>query len=472
MIDLAGIIPATVTPMLDSQRIDHAAIPPYVERLIAAGALGLAVNVDTGEGPHLTRDERRSVLETVVGTAAGRVRVVAGVGGPSTADGVANALIAREAGADALLVFPIGAFLSQPLRTDIVVGYHQAIADAADLPIVLFQLQPMLGGVLYPSEVLDGLLAIPQVVAIKEASFDPLRWLALKAHLNAAPRHITLLTGNDNFIARELPAGRRGRAAGFRDAADRGARGAPGRRAVPVMSPVPRCSAGRSRTSPTSSSRRPWRTTGRVPRKPCDDGLDPQHHRPATAARASTMPTGRVSGRAWSPPACSADARRAVDAASVSRASPGPHVDRLQGVVDASIPAIRVGVQLVVRGSGTSTSGQHADGRPRSGRRVREPADARGSQECRPVRGRLRFREPFHDAAGHVRLDGHPERDRGRHRPAPGCGHRPDRAHPARRRCPAARRRSPPGPRDTGGAGRGPVADRGRCPAPGRSSGA
>ena len=215
MIDLAGIIPATVTPMLDNQRIDYEAIPPYVEQLIAAGALGLAVNVDTGEGPHLTRDERRSILETIVATAAGRIRVVAGVGGPSTADGVANALIAKEAGADALLIFPVGAFLSQPLRTDIVVDYHRAIADAADLPIVLFQLQPMLGGVLYPSEVLDGLLAIPQVVAIKEASFDPLRWLALKAHLNTAPRHITLLTGNDNFIGESFLLGAEGALLGF-----------------------------------------------------------------------------------------------------------------------------------------------------------------------------------------------------------------------------------------------------------------
>jgi 4-hydroxy-tetrahydrodipicolinate synthase len=215
MIDLAGIIPAIATPMLDEERLDLPALDPYVEWLIDTGCLGLAVNVDTGEGPHLTRDERGAVLERVVRASRGRVRIVAGVGGPSTADGVANARIAADAGADALLVFPIGAFLSQPLRTDIVVAYHRAIADATGLPIVLFQLQPMLGGVLYPPEVLDGLLAIPDVVAIKEASFDPLRWLALKAHLDAAPRRITLLTGNDNFIAESFLLGAEGALLGF-----------------------------------------------------------------------------------------------------------------------------------------------------------------------------------------------------------------------------------------------------------------
>lgn len=215
MIDLGGIIPAIVTPMLDEERLDLAALEPYVEWLIGTGCLGLAVNVDTGEGPHLTRDERAAVLERVVSVARGRVRVVAGVGGPSTADGVANARIARDAGADALLVFPIAAFLSQPLRTDIVVAYHRAISDATGMPMVLFQLQPMLGGVLYPPDVLDGLLAIPQVVAIKEASFDPLRWLALKAHLDAADRRITLLTGNDNFIAESFLLGAQGALLGF-----------------------------------------------------------------------------------------------------------------------------------------------------------------------------------------------------------------------------------------------------------------
>ena len=52
-------------------------------------------------------------------------------------------------------------------------------------------------------------------MAIKEASFDPLRWLALKAHLNAAPRKITLLTGNDNFIAESFLLGAEGALLGF-----------------------------------------------------------------------------------------------------------------------------------------------------------------------------------------------------------------------------------------------------------------
>jgi 4-hydroxy-tetrahydrodipicolinate synthase len=215
MLDLAGIIPAIVTPMTADGSIDEAAVRPYVDWLVEQGPVALAVNVDTGEGPHLSRDERRRMLELVGETAAGRCAIVAGVGGPSTRDGETNAREAAAAGADALLVFPIGAFLSQPLRLDVAVGYHEAIAAAGDLPLVLFQLQPALAGVLYPPDVLDRLLAIPSVVAIKEASFDPLRFTEMRARVEAADRPITLLTGNDNFIAESFLLGATGALLGF-----------------------------------------------------------------------------------------------------------------------------------------------------------------------------------------------------------------------------------------------------------------
>jgi 4-hydroxy-tetrahydrodipicolinate synthase len=215
MPDLAGIIPAIVTPMTADGEIDEAAIRPYVEWLVAQGPVALAVNVDTGEGPHLSRDERRRVLDTVRDAVRGRCAIVAGVGGPSTRDGQTNAREAAAAGADALLVFPIPAYLSQPLREDVAVGYHEAIAEAADLPLVLFQLQPALGGVIYPAAVLDRLLAIPSVVAIKEASFDPIRFTEVRARVAAAGRPITLLTGNDNFIAESFLLGAEGALLGF-----------------------------------------------------------------------------------------------------------------------------------------------------------------------------------------------------------------------------------------------------------------
>ena len=214
-IDLRGIIPAIVTPMTSTGDVDLPALKRYVEWLADQGPVALAVNVDTGEGPHLTADEKRQTIETVAEAVAGKCKVVGGVAGPSTALGVANARAAQAAGADALLVFPIPAYLGLPLNPEVPYRYHVAIAEAVDLPMILFQLQPALGGVLFTTEILHRLIEIPSVVAIKEASFDAMRFLQVKAALESASRKITFLTGNDNFICESFILGAEGALLGF-----------------------------------------------------------------------------------------------------------------------------------------------------------------------------------------------------------------------------------------------------------------
>src|ERR1043165_1194775 len=213
--DLRGIIPAIVTPMTSDGELDVPTLRRYTQWLVEQGPVALAVNVDTGEGPHLTADEKRQTLETVSEAVEGKCLVVGGVAGPSTAQGVANARAAQASGADALLVFPISAFLGQPLNPEVPYRYHAAIAEAVDLPLILFQLQPALGGVLFTSEILHRLIGIPSVVAIKEASFDAMRFLQVKAALDSASRKITFLTGNDNFICESFILGAEGALLGF-----------------------------------------------------------------------------------------------------------------------------------------------------------------------------------------------------------------------------------------------------------------
>lgn len=214
-IDLRGIIPAIVTPMTREGELDVPALRRYAGWLAEQGPVALAVNVDTGEGPHLTPDEKRQTLETVADAVAGKCKVVGGVAGPSTAQGVANAQAAQASGAEALLIFPISAFLGEPLNPEIPYRYHAAIAEAVDLPLILFQLQPALGGVLFTTEILHKLITIPTVAAIKEASFDAMRFLQVKAALESASRRITFLTGNDNFICESFILGAEGALLGF-----------------------------------------------------------------------------------------------------------------------------------------------------------------------------------------------------------------------------------------------------------------
>lgn len=211
-----GLIPATVLPLTTTFEIDERALRRYARWLLAhEGLAGVAINADTGEGPHLTRDERRRVLSIWAEEVDGEIPIVAGIGGPSTAAAVTAALDAREADASALLVFPIPAYLGEPLDPELPYAYHKAIEDASGLPIVLFQLQPALGGVLFSARAFERLLSIASVVAVKEASFDVAEFLRVRSILDHADRRVTLLTGNDNFIFDSFKMGAEGALIGF-----------------------------------------------------------------------------------------------------------------------------------------------------------------------------------------------------------------------------------------------------------------
>jgi len=214
-VSLEGIIPAVVVPMRQDYSLDIEAFKPYLRWHVTLGCVGVAVNVDTGEGPYLTPDERAEVIRTAREIAAGQCAVIAGVGGPSTMMAVANARAARDAGADALLVFPTPAFLNDPLDGRIAYEYHWAIADASGLPLIVFQLGPIFGGVNYPPEALAKVLELPQVIGLKDASFDAQRFSLTRDIVRAAGHPITLLTGNDNFLLESFLLGAAGGLLGY-----------------------------------------------------------------------------------------------------------------------------------------------------------------------------------------------------------------------------------------------------------------
>jgi 4-hydroxy-tetrahydrodipicolinate synthase len=214
-INLKGVIPAAILPMTADYEPDYKAFGRYVDWLIREHAVALSINMDTGEGPQLSVDERRRALESAVQVAAGRCPVIAGVMGTTTTNAVEMAKIYRDAGADGLVVFPNPAFRNEPLDPRIPFEYHKAIADETRLPIVLFQLAPVFGGVLYTRAALLKLLEIPEVVAIKEASFDAQYFAYTKETLALTGREITLLTGNDRFITESFLLGAEGALLGF-----------------------------------------------------------------------------------------------------------------------------------------------------------------------------------------------------------------------------------------------------------------
>lgn len=214
-LDLRGLIPATVLPMTDDARVDEAGLRRYIRHVAGAGPKALAINADTGEGPHLWPEERVRVLEIVVDEVGDRVPVIAGLGAQFTEQAVTLAREYKRVGVAGLLVFPISAYQGNPLDPEVPVRYHAAVGDATGLPLILFNLQPALGGVIFQPEALYRLCQVAQVVAIKEASFDARIFVETREAVKAARPDCLYLTGNDNFIYESFVLGAEGALIGF-----------------------------------------------------------------------------------------------------------------------------------------------------------------------------------------------------------------------------------------------------------------
>ena len=213
-LNLRGIVPACVVTFDAEGRFDESAYRRYLQWLLPQGPVALAINADTGEGPHLWPDERERVLRVAV-EEAGDVPVVAGLSAMFTAQAVEEGKRARDAGAQGLLMFPIPAYQGMPLDPAIPVAYHEAVAEGVGLPMVAFQLQPALGGVIFSEESLRRIAAIDNVVALKEASFDARLYLQTRRMIERLERPIDLLTGDDNFIYESFVLGAEGALIGF-----------------------------------------------------------------------------------------------------------------------------------------------------------------------------------------------------------------------------------------------------------------
>ncbi len=134
-----GVFPYLVSPVGPDGRVIEGELRRLVEHLIAAGVQGLTPLGSTGEFAYLDAAQKRRVVEVVVEQAAGRVPVVAGVAATTTAEAVRQAREWAAIGADGILAIMEAYF---PVPEAGVVSYFSAVADAAELPVVLYTNPP------------------------------------------------------------------------------------------------------------------------------------------------------------------------------------------------------------------------------------------------------------------------------------------------------------------------------------------
>lgn len=186
-----GTFTALITPFRDGE-IDEPALRNLVEFQIAGGVAGLVPCGTTGEAVTMTDAERERVIAIVIEQAAGRVPVVAGTGGNDTRRSIEATRSAHAAGADAALV--VVPYYNKPTQAGMI-AHYTAIAEATDLPLILYNV-PGRTGVNMTAETVLRLAEFPTVVSIKEASgsLDQVSEI-----IGGAPGGFAVLSGDDSL---------------------------------------------------------------------------------------------------------------------------------------------------------------------------------------------------------------------------------------------------------------------------------
>lgn len=210
-----GVIAAPLLPMHEDGAIDWATLERYMDWIAGQRPAAIAMNMDASEVIALEDDEQERVIEVCRAVIAARVPLLSGVVGGSTRAAARKAMRLRDAGAEGFAVFPpFPTFSGAPVPEDMIVRYHRAIADAAGLPIICFQF-PKGWGPDYTPQILAAIAEIPQLVAIKESSFDIGQTLQTIDAARRLPRPIGVLTGSDTFIFEAMVMGCDGALIGF-----------------------------------------------------------------------------------------------------------------------------------------------------------------------------------------------------------------------------------------------------------------
>lgn len=180
MPDFHGVFPYLVSPIDPQGRILTDVLGRLSDDLIKAGVHGLTPLGSTGEFAYLNAAQREAVVRATIEAANKRVPVVAGVASTSTSDAVAQAKRYQALGADGILAICEAYF---PLKDAQVEGYFRAIADAVDIPVVLYT-NPNFQRSDLTLDVIARLSEHPRIRYIKDASTNTGRLLSI---MNRAP---------------------------------------------------------------------------------------------------------------------------------------------------------------------------------------------------------------------------------------------------------------------------------------------
>lgn len=214
--DCSGVIPACLLPLNDDLSIDAASYRKHLRDIAGVrGVAAITVNGHASEVSSCTFEEQTHLLEMALDEIGDNVPVINGVYADGAADAVKIARMADAKGASALLVFPSNVFILG-LRPEMVVDHYKRIADATDLPLIIFQF-PVNTPLSYSHDILLRLIEeVPTVRAMKDGCGDPVRSEMTVRTLQSASRPFNVLSTHSAWLLQSLVTGCNGLLSGRR----------------------------------------------------------------------------------------------------------------------------------------------------------------------------------------------------------------------------------------------------------------
>jgi 4-hydroxy-tetrahydrodipicolinate synthase len=200
--ELAGVVPALISPLRRDGRVDESAVARLVDHVIDGGVNGLLPLGSTGETASLDETARRTILECVVAAAAGRVPVICGVAQSHVSAARVEVEAAARLGADAVLVAPPFYY---PMDQATLLAFYRDLAATGTVPILLYNIPQFTKVVAEPASV--AMLAREGTIAgIKDSSRDFEYFEGVCIATRELPR-FRIFTGSDTMLLPSLAMG-------------------------------------------------------------------------------------------------------------------------------------------------------------------------------------------------------------------------------------------------------------------------
>ena len=204
-----GVLPAMTTCFDENLNVDHAFMAKHAKWLLGSGCAGIVSLGSLGEAATLTFDEKIAILRNMVATANGRAPIVAAISALSTADAVALAKAAADAGCDGLMVLPPYVYRSDWRETR---AHMAAIFNATPLSCMVYNNPVAYGTDFIPKQILELAAEHDNLNAVKESSTDVRRVAAIRAIEDGK---LKILVGVDDAIVESIAMGATGWVAGL-----------------------------------------------------------------------------------------------------------------------------------------------------------------------------------------------------------------------------------------------------------------